>query len=213
MIELNSIFVILMIEAFLGFVLLVSGILFLSKKKNASEHIAAHALIDKLEDIENIKTKNLDEMISEYCNIDVDLKEGILSEISYSEQVLYQQIIQMFLNRDVELLKDMDEYIENLSEPYCKVIRNSSISAEDSEKLEAAENKIDRLIQESKSLEQQLKEAITTMDEISAEYTRVFSGTQTELMLENSSKKMLTIFHDAELRIRNSFKSIKVEGL
>nr|WP_305909126.1 hypothetical protein [Methylomarinum sp. Ch1-1]MDP4522014.1 hypothetical protein [Methylomarinum sp. Ch1-1] len=48
-----------------------------------------------------------------------------------------------------------------------------------------------------------------TMDEISAEYTRVFSGKQSELELENSSKKMLRIFQEAENTIRSSVKEIE----
>jgi hypothetical protein len=45
-----------------------------------------------------------------------------------------------------------------------------------------------------------------TIDDITGEYTRVFSGNQSALELENSSKKMLQIFHDAEHCIRTNLE-------
>ena len=197
----------------IGLILLLLGFLLFSRKKNLGEQTAANKLIDKLEDTENIKAKQLEGMISENCNIEPDVVKGLLNEISTSERILYQQMIQMFLNRDVELLNDMDQYIDNLSEPYCKIIRYSSDNVEESDVLNVAEDKIERLMKETERLGEQLTVAMDTMDEISSEYTRVFSGTQTELELENSSKKMFAIFHNAEQQIRDSFKDKEAEEL
>jgi len=57
------------------------------------------------------------------------------------------------------------------------------------------------LTEDNNRLAEQLTVAMSTMDEISDEYTRVFSGTQTELELENSSKKMFSIFQKAGQKI------------
>ena len=213
MIELNPVFVVLMVEAFAGLILLLVGFLFFSTKTNSGEQTAANKLIDKLEDTGNIKTKQLEDMIADNCNIESDVVKGLLKEISSSERVLYQQLIQMFLNRDEKLLNDMDQYIDNISEPYCKIIRHSSDNVEVSGALNVAEDKIESLKNETERLGEQLKVAMNTMDEISSEYSRVFRGTQTELELTNSSKKMVAIFHDAEKQIRDSFKVKKAEGL
>ncbi len=213
MIELNSVFVVLMTEAFAGLILLTVGFLLFSRKKDLGEQTAAHKLIDKLEDNEYTKTKKLEDMITENCNIAPDEVKELLNEISSSERILYQQIIQMFLNRDVEMLNDMDQYIDGISEPYCKIIRYSSGNTEESNALEVAEDKIESLMQQAERLGEQLTVSMKTMDEISAEYTRVFSGTQTELELENSSKKMFSIFQDAEQRIKDSFKDKQAEEL
>ena len=213
MIELNSVFVVLMAEALAGLVLLVLVFLLFSRKKNSGEQTAANKLIDKLEDTENVKAKELGNMIAENCNIAPDVVKGLLDEISASERVLYQQMIQMFLKKDIKLLKDMDQYIDNISDPYCKIIRHSLANVDESGALEAAEEKIERLMQQTERLGEQLTVAMNTMDEISAEYTRVFSGTQTELELENSSKNMFTIFHDAEQQIRDLFKDKEAEEL
>ena len=213
MIELNSIFVVLMAEALAGLIFLLLGIFLFSKKQTLGEQTAANTLIDKLEDTEKVKTKQLEDMITENCNIEPDVVKGLLNEISSSERVLYQQMIKMFLNRDVELLNEMDLYIDNISEPYCKIIRHSSSNVAESGTLEVAEDKIERLNQEIARLGKQLTISLDTMDDISAEYTRVFSGTQTELELENSSKKMIGIFRDAEQQVKDSFKDKEAEKL
>ena len=213
MIELNSVFVVLMAEALSGLILLLLGFLLFTRKQTLGEQTAANKLIDKLENTEDIKTKQLEDMIAENCNIEPDVVKGSLNEISSSERVLYQQMIKMFLNRDVELLNEMDQYIDNISEPYCKIIRHSSGNVEESGELEVAEDKIEKLMQEAARLGKQLTISLNTMDDVSAEYTRVFSGTQTELELENSSKKMIAIFHDAEQQIKDLFKDNEAEGL
>ena len=213
MIELNSVFVVLMVEGFAGLILLVLGFFLFSRTKNLGEQATASKLIDKLEDTENIKAKQLESMIAENCTIEPDVVKGLLNEISSSERILYRQMIQMFLNRDVELLNDMGQYIDNISEPYCKIIRHSSGNGEGSGTLKVTEEKIEELMSKNERLSRQLTVAMNTMDEISSEYTRVFSGTQTELELENSSKKMLAIFHDSERQLRALFKDKQAEGL
>jgi len=213
MIELNSVFVVLMAEALAGLIFLLLGFFLFSKKQVLGEQTAANKLIDKLENTEDIKTKQIEDMITENCNIEPDVVKKLLNEISSSERVLYQQMIKMFLNRDVELLNEMDQYIDNISEPYCKIIRHSSSNVAESGAPEVVEDKIEKLMQEIARLGKQLTISLNTMDDISSEYTRVFSGTQTELELENSSKKMISIFHDAEQQIKDSFKDKEAEKL
>lgn len=206
MIEVNSLFVVLMLEAVVGLcVLLMVFLLFFRNKRSIGQQ-AAHELIDKLDEEAYNKVSDLDDMISENCSIPPQVQSEILTEINYKERVLYQKIIQMFLNRDEELLKEMEQHINDLTEPYCKIIRLSSEKTEETEKMQVAEAEIQKLTQESEQFEEELTVAINTMNEISAEYTRVFSGSQTEMMLENSSKKMFEIFHEAEQKIKGSFE-------
>jgi hypothetical protein len=206
MIDLNSIVVILMAEALAALFLIILVFFLLSRKKSSGEQVAAHQLIDKLEGTKNFKTKKLGKMISDHCAIEQDELKELLREISHSERILYQNIIQVFLNKDTSLLKKIDQQIDGLSEPYCKILTRYSGNTAGVEKREVVENKISEQTQENMRLSEQLSAAMSTMDEISSEYTRVFSGTQTELELENSSKKMFTIFHEAEQRIRDSYK-------
>ncbi len=209
MIELNSIVVILMAEALGALFLIVLIFFLLSKKKSSTEQVAAHELIDKLEDTGNFKSKKLGEMLSEECKIDSSEINEFLKDIGHSERVLYQKIIQIFLNKDANLLKGIDKQIDDLSEPYCKLLTNYSGDAKGSEKLEEMQNNVAQHTLENQRLSDQLTTAMNTMDEISREYTKVFSGTQTELELENSSKKMFAVFREAEQRIRNSSKEVE----
>jgi len=212
MIELDSVLIVLMIEALAVLLLLVVVAFIFHHKRRSKERTDAHDLIDKLEEMEVIRTKKLGDRINEYCQIDNEKLRVILKEIKLYEQELYQQILHIFLKRDGALLKEIDHYVNRLSMPYCNILRDS-LSADngDHSELEEAKAQISRLKKEGSVLAEQLQMAMQTMDEISSEYTRVFSGTQSELELENSSKKMMRIFADAEKTIRSSFKELKNE--
>jgi hypothetical protein len=210
MIELGPITLILLIEVLVAMVLLVFGFLLFSRNKNSSEQVAAHKLIDKLEETKNFKIHELKQIMMQQSSIEEDKLEQLLGEINQNERVLYQQVIQLFLSRDEKLLQKINQTIEQLSEPYSNLLSYSSIDVEDKEKLEVAENKIHKLTLDTERLDQQLTEAIKTMDEISAEYTRVFTGTQTEEELEKSSRKMLMTYKKSEQRIRASFKNVEL---
>ena len=213
MIELDSILVVLMAEALAALLLLVLVFFLFSRRKSAGEQVAVNELITKFEDTETIKVKKLSQLISENCNVESDVLDALLKEMGDNERVLYQKIVQIFLNRDVELLKEIDENIDNLSEPYCKLLVHSSSSPLEAEKLDAVENKMNRLSKENEKLSEQLSVAMNTMDEVSAEYTRVYSGNQTELELENSSKKMFKTFSDTEQKIKQLYKDAVAEEL
>lgn len=210
MIELNSVFVILFVEAFAVFTLLILGYLLFSKNNSSGEFSAADELISKLEESENIKAKKLGGLILKNNSVKEDELNKLLDEISQNERLLYQKIIKMFLTRDIEILQELDQYIDQLSAPYCKLLSGSTTDTAIPEKLKVAENKIRSLMEESKHAREQLKIAMTTMDEISAEYSRVFKGTQTEVELANSSKKMINIFHDAGNKIKDTFNNQEV---
>ncbi len=206
MIELDSVLVVILLEALGGLALLVVGFLLFSRIKSSGEQAAANELIDGLEDTKNIKNKKLQNIISEFCSIEEAELESYLSEITQSERLLYQQIIQIFLNKDSRLLQEIDSYVNDLSSPYIKLLSHTSSNSteSDTKQLKIAENKIQNLMDENKKVSDQLSIAMQTMDEISAEYTRVFSGMQTELELENSLKRMFEIFHTAEQQVKAS---------
>jgi len=191
MVELDSVVVVVMVEALLALSLVIVLLLFFARKKKDKEQIALSALIDKVQDTEKIKVKKMNELISTHCDLEPGVINELLVEVQTSERNLYQQIIKIFLNRDIQLLGDIDLHIENLAEPYCKLLSHVSGGGDE------VEEKIQKLTADNERLSEQLTIAMDTMDEISAEYTRVFSGSQTELELENSSKKMFEIFHSA----------------
>lgn len=211
MIEFDSALIILMAEALAALLVLAVVALFIVARKRKKEHAAAKELINRLEEAEIGRIKKLGSLIQEHCVIDDDKLRGILKEISQCERTLYQQVLQIFLQRDVAVLQDIDRYVNKLSVPYCQLLQesNSLEAPVNQEELEHARERISRLKKEGAMLSEQLQKAMQTMEEISNEYTRVFSGTQSELELNNSSKKMMSIFHQAEHTIRSSFKELQ----
>ncbi len=192
-----------MLEASVVLFILILLIFLFSKNNRKKEYAASAKVIDQLQDTENIKAKKLASLFSTHCKLEQEVLNSLLTEIKSSERNLYQQIIKTFLTRDVKLLGKIEQQIDKISEPYCKVISHaSSGKVEDKE----SEEKLQRLTEENKRLAEQLTIAMNTMDEISAEYTRVFSGTQTELELENSSKKMFDIFQQASQKIGETIR-------
>lgn len=209
-IELNPISVVLLIEVLVVLVLLVCGFLLFSRNRSSSEQAAAYQFINEFEETENIKLIKIDEMVEQHCSMEADVIKKIQGEISQNERTLYQQVIQLFLNKDEKLLRKIDQTIANLSEPYQQLLNYSATNVAESEKLDVAESKIHKLTVASEYLDEQLRQAIKTMDKISAEYTRVFTGTQTVVELENSSQKMLKAFAECEQRIRASLKDAEL---
>jgi len=213
MIEINSVIVILMAEALAALFLFVLVFMFFAKRKKSNGEVSASDLIDKVEVTEHLKVKNLQKLIQDNCSIEPDVLDALLKEITSNERILYQQIIQLFLKKDSDVLNNIDEHIDNLSEPFCKLLIHSSSNEMESGKSAVVEDKLQRLMQENSRLSEQLSVAMNTMDEISAEYTRVFSGRQTELELENSSKKMFEIFNTAEQEIKEQSKDAEAKEL
>lgn len=203
MVELNSIVVVILVEALLALFLLIFIWLLLSKKKVARDQQASHDFIDKLQNNEKNKEKKLIEIFSTHIHLEEMLEKELLAEMMSSERHLYQQIIQLFLKKDIDVLIAIGQYVDDFSQPYHKLLAYSSEKGlVNTAPLEEQKQINQHLIQENERLGEQLVIAIKALDEISDEYTRVFSGTQTELELENSSKKMFTIFQQAEQKTK-----------
>lgn len=208
MMALDSAIVILMAEALGVMTILAIAWFFVARNRHGKELDAIHQFIDQQDEQALVKNQPLDELLSNGCGLDRELVNAILQEVTDCERNLYQRIIQLFLQRDMTLLNEIDQGIGNLSEPYCRVISKMVATGGDKPASGAGPAGADGghhaagLERINQQLMRQLDTAMKTIDEITAEYTRVFSGNQTALELENSSKKMLQIFHEAEQAIK-----------
>ena len=209
MIELNPVLAVLMIEALAVLVLFAPGYWFASRKRKAKEHRIADKLVKKIHDSVAQRSEKLKHLISEKNAASPEIQEKILQEIHTSELTFYQQMMQMFLSRDTKLFNKIDQCVDKLSEPYFKILGSfSPVGKKPSatDELTKQRNMIRHLEMESESLSQQLQIAMQSIDEISSEYTRMFNGTKSEMELQNSSKKMLGTFQDAESRVKQVLK-------
>ncbi|MEE9339325.1 MAG: hypothetical protein V3U87_14710 [Methylococcaceae bacterium] len=214
MIELNSITVVLLVEALIVLLLLILIFLMIYRNKNSVNQTAVHKLINKLEKDDKYKTKDLENVFTESCGIDRVLTEETINEISIKERKLYKQIVKIFFNRDIKLLAKVDQHINSLSEPYVSLIRNSVVNNQaETKELEFTKSKVNNLEQENDILREKVAAATDTMKEISDEYMRVFRGTQTELELRKSSIKMFQTFRETKKRIESSVNKLEIEEL
>lgn len=192
---------ILMAEVSILLITLAIAAFFISRSKRNKEINTINQFIDQLEEQAEFKNKSLDQLLSIACGFDRKTVDATLTQVNDSERALLQSVIQLLLQRELGILDEIDKNIGLLSEPYCQLLNN--ISTDHAAVADNADANLKRI---NEQLVRQLDAALQTIDEITAEYTRAFSGNQTALELENSSKKMQQIFQSAERNIKHAMQ-------
>lgn len=201
----DSVIVILAGEALAFLALLVIALFFISRNRHGKEMAEINHFITELEEQAIVKSRWLEQYLEQNCGLTPAEIEPLLEEVNVAERALFEGVIRLFLKRELVLLSEIEQRIGRLSEPYQNVLatRGAIVPVErlnDS----VQSSQLAGMERINQQLVRQLDNAMKTIDEMSAEYTRVFSGNQTALELENSSKKMLQIFLDAERGVRES---------
>ncbi len=203
MIELSPVAVIILLESLLILILLALIMAVLSHRNKTATQNAAQTLVKKLRKTKDSRSDQLNKILTDATQIQEHQRNDFLDEVSEHEKIFYQYILRMFFNRDTELLKKIDKQVQNISEPYHKLISNIA-PVIDNDALKKAQQEINRLKTELERQSQQMETAMRTMNELSVEYTQIFSGKRTELELQNSSKKMLALFHESMQQIKKT---------
>lgn len=210
MMQFDSVVVILAAEALAFLALLVAALFFTSRNRRGKEMAHINRFISELEEQATVKNRRLEQFLSESCSLPDAEIEQVLREVNTAERALFKEIIRLFLKREMVLLQEIEQRIGQLTLPYQNLLNNAGNLSPESAASESPQlNKQAGLERINQQLVRQLDTAMKTIDEMSAEYTRVFSGNQTALELENSSKKMLQIFLDAERGIRASMAELE----
>lgn len=210
MMAIDSALTILLVEALVVMLVLAIALLLIARHRRSKEMAEIDQFIDQMEMQALIKSQRLEQFLGEDCGLDPDVIGNVAAAVSDTERVLFQQIIRLFLKRELALLNDIEQQVSHLVDPYHKILVNRDELPEGTVLDEAAAvHKLVSVERVNQQLIRQLDTAMKTIDEISAEYTRVFSGNQTALELENSSKKMLKIFFEAEVDIRNRLAELE----
>lgn len=202
MMALDSAMVIIMAEVLLTMVVLAGVLFYVSRKKRARELKEINSFLNLMEEQALLKNQPLDKLLRETCGFDTLVVRDTLKNVSQSERELMQKIIQLFLQREMALLNEIDRSIGNLSEHYCQLLNH--LAAMPRADADGNAQALERINQQ---LVRQLDTAMQTIDEITGEYTRVFAGNQSGLELENSSKKMLQIFQDSIRNIKQASRN------
>jgi HPt (histidine-containing phosphotransfer) domain-containing protein len=155
--------------------------------------------------------------LSTACDLDKSAIDTALAEIDYQEKNLYQQIVKMFLGRDVALLQEIDKNVQALSEPFCKLLAQvatvDKVDPAITTAIETANVEITRLRGESERLTEQLSMAMQTMDEVSSEYSKMFGASKDAEELDVSRERMLNTYKRAEEKMREAFMEQTIEEL
>ncbi|NOQ16266.1 MAG: hypothetical protein GQ581_04335 [Methyloprofundus sp.] len=197
---LNSVNMIVLLELSILLIVVLLFLFFRFNKAKSTAQNAAHELVDKLEETSNIRDKQLARLISDHCTVDEQYAQETIQVIRTNEQLLYQKIIELYLLQDGEQLTNIDYYVANLAKPYHSLLASSALNVSDgqlSPERIAEQERIQELEELVDRLSVQLTTAMTTIDEVSAEYTRIFAGSKSEVELENSCKKMLATYQQA----------------
>ncbi|WP_446810064.1 hypothetical protein ACH50O_00220 [Methylomonas sp. 2BW1-5-20] len=207
----DSVVVILAGEALAFLTLLVIVLFFISRNRRGKEMAEIDQFITELEEQAIVKSRWLEQFLEESCGLTPAEIEPLLQEVNASERALFEGVIRLFLNRELVLLNEIEQRVGQLTEPYQNLLatRGTAAPAPVERANESGQsNQLAGMERINQQLVRQLDNAMKTIDEMSAEYTRVFSGNQTALELENSSKKMLQIFYDAERGVRESIEEL-----
>ncbi|OUR82139.1 hypothetical protein A9Q82_07270 [Cycloclasticus sp. 46_120_T64] len=135
-----------------------------------------------------------------FASVDGQLLEEFLRDIEQKEAKLYRQIMSMFLQKDVSLVKACDKSIAEVSAAYWEGLRKSIQhrpgTVDNAESLKAEANLKEALLEQER-LNDELTEALTTLDEVSNEYAVLFSSNKDQEELAASKERMLACFQQA----------------
>ncbi|MCI0653586.1 MAG: hypothetical protein L0Y38_06335 [Methylococcaceae bacterium] len=209
MIQISSLLAVFMVEGLAAAILLIAAFAVFIVRRRAGERNAAGNFISHLKQAEAVRSKLLGKAISESCDLEQGKLNAVLAEVNSCEKSLYRKVVQMFLNRDAALLNGIDQSVQALTHPFCRLLSEvSEKSREDPElaaAMESAKAEIERLKQESQRISKQLSMAMETMDEISSEYSKIFGASKEAEELDMSRKRMLNTYLRAEERMTKAF--------
>lgn len=211
MIQVDSLVAVFILEGLVGALMLVIGVAFFMFRRRVKARKAASQFINHLNKAESSRSEILGEHISEACDLEQGEIEAVVTEVRICEKTIYQKSIQLFLNRDAEVLNGIDQSVQALSKPFCKVLSEISEQRKDDPELvaalEAAQAEVDSLRIDSDRLSKQLSMAMETMDDISSEYANMFSSSREAEELDMSRKRMLNTYRRAEESMAKIFSN------
>ena len=148
-------------------------------------------------------SKRTDNIVADtaFSSIDEQLLDEFLQEIDQKEALLYQQITKVFLQKDISDFKSCDKRVEEVSSSYWKLLRqlvlNSNGGVNSNDELVEIKAELDVAMSEQERLGEQLNEVLSTLDEVSNEYTHLFSSSKDQDELNTSKGRMMEYFEKA----------------
>lgn len=182
------------------------------RRRRSQEQSELKQFIDRLDETTPMGNKALSDWLGR-CGLDSGRIENLLCEVNFSERLLYHRIVELLLKRDMTVLQALEQAIAQLPEPYLRAIETLSQAQQPIASLSLpAPESMARLELVNEQLRNQLEIALHIVDDLTIEYTRVFSGQQTALEIENSHKRIVQIFQQTEQQLCQQARTYQVES-
>ncbi len=209
MIELDPLTWFLLLEGLVVlFIAVVTGIWF-TTRRDIWEQQAVKKVIDRLKKASGDHARELAEILMAFQNLPDSKRQELSATIQILENTLYHQIMKLFLQRDTTLLGQIDQRVRELTKPYHELLQAlpPGEDAELVENLTKAEEEIKRRKMETEQLAKQLQVAMTTVENLSREYTRMFAPDRTQEEMEASRQKILDTLKQSERHLAQSARA------
>ncbi len=198
MIEINEVFAVFVGEALIALLLVFVIMLLISMKRRKRDRMAASGLIKKVSKGSELREKEMLDLLGEDSGVDEESLKEIINEMRVQERGLYQHVIQLYLKRDARMLSKIDSQVQALAEPYKRLLSEKSgggkVDPTLLEEMEKIKLEQELLRNDNERLATQLGVAMETMDEVSTEYSMMFSGSKAVDELSASKERMFKIF-------------------
>jgi len=196
-------------------VTLVLFYLFRNEQKRSSDRSEISSVIAGIKRDKDLRQKELKEVLHIPSMDQLEL-DDLLNEIHYNESKLYQHVVKVFLKKEVDHLKALEQHVKSLSDPYWKVLRqysNATVgSSKDGEELKQLQAGLQVALDEKDRLSEHLGMVLKTLDEVSGEYTNMFDKDADVTELDESKQRMIEYFEQAALAAPVSKEGSDVEA-
>ena len=189
---------VLLAEVLIASLVILGLLIFLASRKKKTAHKAIQTLTKKIKkNVAERKDKvDKDGVLSSFSD---KLRDELFEEVQQKESKMYQHVVRIFLKKEAGDLKKLDTYMDEISEPYWKalkeVVGQSQLKAEDGADLITIKAELELSRNEKERLSEQLASALKTLDEVSNEYANMFDGKKEQEELRISKDRMMDYFH------------------
>jgi hypothetical protein len=191
---------VVLLEVLFAVLAILGLVFFIYKGKKKTMDKAIQVLVKKIKTnaVTRKEKVNEDEIFSSF---DSKLIDELFDEVREKESKLYQHIVRIFLKKEASDLKSLDTYMDEISEPYLKalkeVVEQSQMNVQGGTELSAVDADLALAVNENERLSEQLSSALKTLDEVSNEYANMFDGKKEREELNKSKTRVMDYFHQA----------------
>lgn len=167
----------------IGVVLALAAVvtIFLFIRRKQKDNSLCKRFIELLKQKEGGRKDKLIEALQKVHNMDDELAEQTAKSMLSSEKKIYNHVLKLFMGHDRDALAEVQKDVENMASAYRKLIatveNESPIEHGESPKHNAQMRAaMKQLTAERDKLQQDLDEAMLSMENMLKEYTQMYSG-------------------------------------